>query len=84
MIWDNYFRSLKKRKRDKTIKRIASDAEDLFQVAQIEGELWLVYANALVAPMSYIAKCDSVDGVVSFIGNIRELYIKRKIKELYG
>ena len=74
--WREWRENHKCNKLEKAKEQAEQEAEDLFQIAEYDGDVWLTFDDNLVCPC-YMLKSD----VIASLNIMRELYIKRNIKE---
>lgn len=73
----NWWKKATENKKALQAKRLQEEANELYQIKEHNGELWITYDGRLFAPQSLFT-----EDVIAIIGNLRECYIKEKTTKL--
>ncbi len=68
----NIYRRYREYQKVRQCRRAERDAEDLFQIREHDGKLWLTFNHFLVCPCTMLGKMP-----VDAVGEMRRLYVER-------
>lgn len=66
---------IQKRMQERKVKEVKERADELFQLCENDGELWLTYGGYLVIPASLLA-----NDPITTLRQIRQYYIESETK----
>lgn len=73
-------KNFKEKFREDKNKRIENHANELYQITEYKGELWLTFNSSLVAPFSLLLGKDYTDKCVTLVNNMRSVFIENHRK----
>lgn len=77
-MWNfkDFMENWRKRREESWRKRLEQRASEIFQVEEIDGQLWFTCNGIGFCPCSLINGCDKQSDIIAFLVSIRELYVE--------
>ena len=75
----NFLENWRKRREESRRKRLEQRASEIFQVEEIENQLWFTCNGIGFCPCSLISECDKQSEIIAFLATIRKLYTDKEL-----